>query len=96
MTVHTFSDLVVEKLQIIIVQAGHRGVGCRFLATKTERQFHLYPDLNTFNLFNPYSEMLYLFKLWTATAFWERFICPWSIIVHCILHTKLTELQLLI
>jgi len=68
-TVRTCNDLVVEKLQKIIVQAGHEGVGCRFLATKTGRQFHLYPDLNTFNLFNPYSEMLLLFKLWAAAAF---------------------------
>lgn len=62
MTVHKYNSPAVEKLQKINIQAGHQGEGCRLLATKTERQFHLYLD-DIFNLCNPYSELMFSLKL---------------------------------
>lgn len=50
------------------VQAGHKDTSGRVMAKKRERLFRLYLDNNTFNLCNPYSELMFWIKLLAAEA----------------------------
>lgn len=103
MTVHKYNSPTVEKLQKISIQAGHQGEGCRVLATKTKRQFHLYLDDNIFNLCNPYSELMFSLKLWVVTVSREIGLCVLGVLLYTVyfIHktkrsavTRLTDMKI--
>lgn len=60
--------LQLQSCKKISVQAGHKDTSGRVMAKKRESLFHLYLYSNTFNLCNPYSELMFWIKLLAAEA----------------------------